>query len=206
MWLVGLFTAFTMSSGAVVPDRRLLRWINGPELPPLLREDDSSGSGLSAEMNCREPDWNGAEVLEVATTAGTLGTSPLLAPVDPDPRNNGRTDSGSDAGAQPSTLTPTPSTKGNVEPLLSRPGVRAGVDEILRALEQRLPGYASILEVVNDPSENEDYAFLMVSVCMRGDDQVAWDFVEELIDDHWLNLPAEVRGVLGVGREFIHMG
>ncbi len=98
---------------------------------------------------------------------------------------------------------PAPVRKGPVDRYLERVDVSNGIDGMLAAIEASLPGYPSILEVVQDPDGGDNSAFLMLNICMSPQDQNAWDFVDSLIDQHWLNLSPDVRRVLGVGRELV---
>lgn len=99
-----------------------------------------------------------------------------------------------------------PTRKGPVDRFLAVDAVRQGVATILAAVAAKLPGYKTILEVVTDPSEGDEGAYLMVSVCMDPDDQRGADVVEGLIDEQWLSLAPEVRRALGVGRELVQLG
>lgn len=98
-----------------------------------------------------------------------------------------------------------PTTNGPVQQFLSKPGVRDGLVELLAAMAGGIPSHKWSLDVVRDPNEAEEDGFLMLSIHMSPQDEQADAFVEKLIDDFWLALPANVRRELAVGREFVSM-
>ena len=181
MFFVGLCAAITMSSGAVVPSSRLLRALEREsDLPPLHLDTDSTVTSVTALLGCAPVRRGlGADAATLMPSVNDAGLSVVKV------RARG------------------PIMTEEASVFLDRPDVRTGVDSILRAIDQMLPGYVASLDVVNDPDETDEYAFLMVSVHMRAGDQVAWDLVERVIDEQWLNLPPRTRSLLGVGRELV---
>jgi hypothetical protein len=192
MFLAGLCLAVTMSGGATTPDRRALNWLgaSGLEPPPLNLDINmaQATAGLGTGMD--------VAVVAQAGSAGATATSDATSDV-----------ATAGAGATVArTRAAAPAKKGPVDVFLDDAEVNDGVQQLLAAIHATLPGYATVLEVVQDPDDAPDAAYLMVSVCMGGDDQMAWDAVETLIDNYWLPLAPRVRGALGVGRELVSVG
>lgn len=177
----------TISGAAAPAGRRSLAWLSADGIQPPALEIRRIETSLTAVR--------GSAVPSVDQGARASSVEPADAAYSSE---TGR--------AKLRTCAPTPILRGSVERYLALPDVREGVDAILAAAARGLPGYASVLEVIKDPDESDDGAFLMVSICMSPDDVGAAAFVEDLIDRHWLQLAPHVRGAIGVGRELIPVG
>lgn len=190
MFLAGLCLAITMSGGATTPDRRAFAWLGSAGVEALPWSIDIN---VSEATDAPRAEADVALFASVGSASAT-GTSESFSEVA----------SAGAAAARPRAAAPT--KKGPVEPFLQDPEINDGVQQLLAAIHGALPGYATMLEVVQDPDEPSHAAYLMVSVCMSGEDEAAWDAVENLIDNHWLPLAPRVRGALGVGRELVSVG
>jgi len=149
---------------------------------------------------------SGGVALAPLHSGGHETTFELLSPLDTGSGGDQQT-SVADAGITTlRTRTVAPLRKGPVERFLDVPNVCESVNAILTAIDAKLPGYPTTLEVVADPNEGDNGAFLMISVCMGPDDERGAEVVEELIDREWMPLAPELRRVLGVGRELVPVG
>jgi hypothetical protein len=178
MWAFTVCAAITVSGGAVVAVARDRRF--GP----------AAGADVPS-LHVYRPDSTTMSAMICRAETGASGPEPFTA------------DAG---GTTIKTRALAPTMKGDVSSFLAKQDVREGVDDILSAVEAALPGYQTLLEVVKNPDDDAEDAFLMVNVVMREDDAQAWASVEAVIDQEWLQLPPHVRGAMGVGRELIPVG
>jgi hypothetical protein len=177
MLFLAVCAAITVSGGAVVAVAGDRRF--------------GAASGADVPSLLYRPDTDTVSALMYRAETGASGPEPFTA------------DAG---GSTVKTRALAPTMKGDVASFLAKEDVRDGVDDILSAVEEALPGYQTLLEVVKNPDDDAEDAFLMVNVVMREDDAQAWASVEAVIDQEWLQLPPAVRSAMGVGRELIPVG